>query len=64
MISSRPYRVGEVVLLQWHGWLKAFRVVEVNSEKHGDIESVEYKLAMVELEKDSHLYQWKRPTRD
>jgi hypothetical protein len=53
-MSDRPYRVGEIVLMEYQGWLKAFRVVGAQIE--GDI--IEYTLSMLELEN-----QWKRPAR-
>jgi hypothetical protein len=37
------YAVGEVVLMEWHGWLRAFRIVEVDEERN------EYTMQMVEL---------------
>lgn len=55
------YRVGEVVMMNWQGWLTVFRVVEVHREVHGDVETIEYRLAMVALEKG--VPQWQRPAR-
>ena len=59
---NRPYRVGEMVLMNWHGWLKAFTVVKVDSHMEGDVEHVEYTMSM--LDKDAHLYQWQKPARE
>lgn len=39
------YHVGEIVLLEWHGWLKAFRVVGVHQV---DEEHVSYDLRMLD----------------
>lgn len=39
------YRPGEIVLLQWHGWLKAFRVI---GAQVFDDQTVEYRMEMVE----------------
>ena len=47
------YQVGEVLLMEHNGWLKAFRVV---AARQVDEEYVQYDLRM--LENDS---QWKRP---
>jgi hypothetical protein len=56
---NRPYRVGEIVLMDWRGWLKAFKVVAVHSVlTEGDVETVEYQMAMVETEQ-----QWTKPDR-
>jgi hypothetical protein len=54
-VTDRPYRVGEIVLMQWHGWLKAFRVVEARMVAEGQIE---YTLAMLGMESS---YQWQKP---
>ena len=59
-MSVRQYRVGEIVLMDYQGWLKAFRVVAVHSEMRGDVESVEYTLAMVEMENQPG---WQKPAR-
>lgn len=55
---NRPYRVGEIVLMELRGWLTACRVVEAHIERNGEIETVEYKLAPIALEGGP---QWKRP---
>lgn len=47
------YQVGEIVLLEWQGWLKAFRVVEVYELD----DTVEYKLELVEADNPG----WVRP---
>ena len=52
-----PYRVGEVVLLEWHGWLKAFRVLEARMI---DEEHIEYQMGMVEMEPGAPP-AWKKP---
>ena len=44
-----PYQVGEIVLMNWQGWLKAFRVVGV---REIDDEHIEYQMAMLEMEHD------------
>ena len=49
------YRVGEILLLEFQGWLKAFQVVRVYPVGDG---SVEYVLTMCERE-DSP--EWTRP---
>ena len=54
----RPYRVGEIVLMDYQGWLKAFRVVKVQRDE-GE-RAVEYTLAMVEMENQPG---WTKPTR-
>jgi hypothetical protein len=51
------YQIGEVVLMNWHGWLKAFRVIAIREVTENE---VVYEMAMVELEKDAP--QWTRPT--
>jgi len=58
---SRNYRVGEIVLMDYQGWLKAFRVVKVDSHTEGVVESVEYTLAMVEMENQPG---WTKPARE
>lgn len=55
---NRPYRVGEIVMMNYGGWLKAFRVVGMRTE--GD--TVEYTLGMLELENGPQ-GRWKRPAR-
>jgi hypothetical protein len=52
----QTYSVGEVVLMEWQGWLKAFRVVEV---LEGDSTNVEYRLEL--LDTDSSDPGWIRP---
>jgi hypothetical protein len=44
------YQIGEVVLMEWNGWLKAFRVVGA--------QQVQYQMAMLEMENGP---QWSRP---
>ena len=47
------YQVGEVLLMEYNGWLKAFKVVGARQVSESEIE---YQLSMLELEQ-----QWKRP---
>lgn len=47
------YQVGEIVLMEWNGWLKAFRVV---GAREIDDTHVEYQMAMIERDA-----QWSRP---
>ena len=47
-MMQRDYRVGEVVLMQWRGWLKAFRVARV----HRDGAEIEYTLALLGMENE------------
>lgn len=54
---TRPYQIGEVVLLQWQGWLKAFRVV--GARKVSDVE-IEYQMTMLNAEEQS-APQWTKP---
>lgn len=51
------YQVGEVLLMEHHGWLKAFRVVK--AEQVSDTE-IEYGLALLELE-DKNAPGWIQP---
>jgi hypothetical protein len=60
-MSDRLYRTGEIVLMNYHGWLKAFRVVAVHSVMQGDVESTEYQLQMLEMENQPG---WQRPVRE
>ena len=53
----KTYQIGEVVLMNWHGWLKAFRVTGINEV---DENQVEYRMEMIPVEKDAP--QWTRPT--
>lgn len=43
------YQVGEVVLMEHHGWLKAFRVV---SAKQVNDHEIEYQMALLGLENE------------
>jgi hypothetical protein len=45
-MSSRDYRIGETVLMDYNGWLKAFRVVGI--ERDGPY--ITYTMSMLELE--------------
>lgn len=56
---NRPYRAGEIVLMNRNGWLRAYKVVTVHSEWQGDVETVEYTLQPVD--KNAGLYQWQKP---
>jgi hypothetical protein len=40
----RPYQVGEIILMEWYGWLKVFQVQSVTLV---DEDHVEYGLTMV-----------------
>jgi hypothetical protein len=55
-MPGRPYRVGEIVMLEFRGWLKAFRVVGAHLEG----ETIEYQLEMVEQAGGP---AWKQPKR-
>jgi hypothetical protein len=57
---NRPYRVGETVLMNYQGWLKAFRVVGAHEVLEGDVVHVEYQLQMLEMEGSS---EWQKPAR-
>jgi hypothetical protein len=59
-MSSRPYRIGETVLMNYHGWLRAFRVVGVHSQILGDMEHIEYQLQMLGMENSPG---WQKPAR-
>jgi hypothetical protein len=50
------YQIGEVLLMEHHGWLKAFRVVKAEQV---DRDTIEYGLALLELEKDAP--EWIQP---
>lgn len=52
------YDVGEVVLMEWQGWLKAFKVVEVIAVDAA-IGEYDYKLEMLDEHSDSP--GWIRP---
>jgi len=49
------YQVGEVVLMEHNGWLKAFRVVGAHQVGENEIQ---YDLTMLEMENGP---QWVRP---
>jgi hypothetical protein len=57
---NRPYRVGETVLMNYHGWLKAFKVVGAHQVLENDVVTVEYQLQMLEFEGSP---QWQKPAR-
>jgi hypothetical protein len=52
-VAAMSYHIGEVVLMEWHGWLKAFRVVAAHTVSETE---VEYRLAMLEVERPAHRF--------